>query len=457
MQISADAIYNYFNQNYGEVKHVFTQSIPFFRFATVTFAAEETARMAFEEQPHTIAGHVVNVSLAGTARQQFNLLSLNDKCLSKLFQFLDLEDLTSMASNCTRLRDLAQDFFTSNFKNKLVSMNFKAANNVENCLRHFGSQIQSIRFDPKNQTTSNKSPDHTHFLHLLQKYCGSLKKLEMRNCTKIGYYTESKIQELAPLFSQLDEFTLVNCGIYAEMFAICTPTQVTLNDVRIYSYDAQNGRFNRLTTLKNAENSWSLRIHFQCFEEEPKCVEHIEMDVCWKPVQDSGIFLRFYKDVLSFENTKTLKVYNSHELSKGSATEILENLPHLSEMVWGYPSCFTPGNLLEIIRLGQNLRHLIVILSDEGKRYPTSENNVADIDEIVDIVSQRSGKLSLNVVIVGRAHQIRPFNVSLPALAPLKITSLLYHQVQSILNVENYHQIKMSNEEIQVLRDNGMF
>lgn len=444
--MSADAIFHYFNQKYGEVRHITLDMVPPHRFAYVTFAIEESAKMASAKLHHTIAGHIVDIPIIDDYRLQNNILSLNDDCILELFEYLGLNDLTNMASMCTRLRDLAQLAFESKFKGRPVTLTFK---NIKNCVQHFGSYIEWISYERPNER--KQEPQSTFVLHLLLKYCPFLKKLKMRECNFEDDF-EYDTAKLLPLFTRLDQLVLEKCNVSAELFTFFDVTELILDDVQIHSIGARKRHFRRVNTfkfpIKSVHGPYILSLM-----DEPTILEHLEMNVCRTAFKLYNKFYCFYNEILKFKNIQTLRMFDLYNSDATKAIDVVKGLTHLSELVWGYPSSFKPADLLQMIRHGKNLQQLVVILRGKTVQPPAPGN---EFDSMLRVVSNRTNTKPLNVIFVGTESQITPFCVQFPAEASLKIACLTFQIIKPILNWNSYDQIKMSNEQIEKLRNGGL-
>lgn len=424
--MSADKIFRYFNDNYGEVEYVsiHVDAAAACRFALMEFGLESSANKASAERQHSIGGCTVDVATVDEVHTQTNILDLPDDCLSPILDNLGLEDLSMIASVCTQLRYLAQDKFTTKFRDHSLSMMFKSAENVSSCLRHFGSPLQSITYVDVEQPESNKrrKRDSTYVLHLLLNHCPSLKYLKMGECR---FQNHGDHKQLLPLFSRLDTLILEKCKIYSDLFTFFDVPELVLNVFNIYDDRARKRSLTRVKTLKFGSNCDAYGPYFLHHMRQPTSVECLEIGV--RASLRNGLCV--YKEILNFENLKTLKMH-IHQARTSKTMGIVERLTHLSELVWGYPDYFDPSNLLEMVRTGRNLKQLTVIFKSEG--WSEAPANVQHIyHEILYIVLERPAVQPLRVTIIGNRDQIYPFNVLLPeeAVGSLEITCIQIRRV----------------------------
>lgn len=102
-----------------------------------------------------------------------NVMDMNDHCLLEMMKRMELRDLCAMAECCVHLKELAQMFFATNYRNvSLTSMTDPRTgkypiNKVRQLLYNFGHLIKSLTID------FNDIIDHDQcvkLLHLIRKY-----------------------------------------------------------------------------------------------------------------------------------------------------------------------------------------------------------------------------------------------------------------------------------------------
>lgn len=226
----ADSIHEYFRRNYGEVKRVDFYTIPEYRFAVVKFILAENALKPSQRKQHTIAGRIVNVSIADEIHRQCYLLSLNDYCLVEILKCLEWKDLCAISDVCSRLAELAQMAFTSKYKNRVFKMITYDEEIEEKFLQTFGSLIQSMCLEKCRERHFIR--DDTNILFLLQKYCGSLTTLKLR-FYNFSDQSVTDTDKLIPLFYRLRKLILNHSSVSSKMRTFFNE-QRTLEVVRVY-------------------------------------------------------------------------------------------------------------------------------------------------------------------------------------------------------------------------------
>lgn len=205
----------------------------------------------------------MNIWVADEIQKQCDLLSLNDDCFREILKHLEPKDLCSIANVCTSLRYKAEDVFLSRYKEKFLT---EAEEIIEECLRIFGSKMKTIRLQSKkpwdwaNDSRSRmaftsvksveKSSSDSNILHLLLKYCGSLKSLEMKYYSFRG---GAQTEMLVPLFSRLDKVIMQNVTITSKLASMLDVPELSLIEIyvmRDIMNDASNVHFSRLKTIK---------------------------------------------------------------------------------------------------------------------------------------------------------------------------------------------------------------
>lgn len=143
--MTANAIFQHFQCNYGHVECVGIYAISELCLAVVTFGEEETAKKASEHKQHTIAGSTVNVWIANELQNQSNLLSLNEDCLLGIFSYFKLDDRIQRRKCVLPLgANDRNGFLIKTSKDKVLALKNKSVERIEFYLRAFGSHVQSI-------------------------------------------------------------------------------------------------------------------------------------------------------------------------------------------------------------------------------------------------------------------------------------------------------------------------
>lgn len=412
-----------------------------------------------------------------------NLLSINNDCILEILNKLECIDLGGVAG-LSRLQEAIQMIFASKWKG-IVTFDHNTKSRACDFLQNIGPQIRSIRLVQSDDAHDNDSD----IVRSISQYCsvGTLSNLEM-----LGWSC-GLVDDISPsLLSGLQTLFLQDCVIPIGMLDSCKGlTELTLMRVEEIRDGATQPNFalNKLKTLKiempstircqhpycnmNATHLKYLgyeehrevrapRLHGVEFINEAESLEHLEIDVL-----PQHLLAPIIASIPTFKNIKTLKLYCEYLENHPATLDVVDQLEHLTEFVWGYPKKFSPKNLLFVIKNANNLEQLIVSFSN--RRLTTSEpaaHQISPIDaesyeQMLDIVSKRANGKPLNVIIVGHRYetQLKQFEVVVPQHELLQITSLMSNALAPILNIDMdsaHGRIKMSNEQIKVLRDGGL-
>lgn len=194
------------------------------------------------------------------------------------------------------------------------------------------------------------------------------------------------------------------------------------------------------------------------FIDEAENLEYVEIVAL-----PQDLFTPINETISKFKNIKTLKIYCEYVENHRTSLENILKLEHLSELVWGYPKKFNARNLHCMVKAAKNLQRLIVSFSTrlsifERALRPMSAESYG---QILETVSSRSNGKRLDVIVVGHRYktQLKQFEVAGPMHESLKITCLNSKIIGPVLNIDmtsSSGRIKMTDEQIGVLRDHGM-
>lgn len=388
-----------------------------------------------------------------------DLTSLNVDCIREILMYLNGNDLWNFACSLPHFMQLIKSIFTSMHQsNKTFTLSVDNVDNGHNFLRNFGSSVQSLCLI-NTKAFPVISPMNNDILCLLLQYCHeTLIELEL-NQFVFYHLNINDLRKLRPLFSRLQKLVFNDCFIGNNMLEVCNDTvEVILNRTfltrEILYYDPI---YDKLTF-----NMKTLKIIGHETHNRPD-ETHLINTICtqWSWSRSMGIpyieclEIEMYRKTLTqnlFEailqyNMKKLKVYGYVELSEMKM--IIDMLPSITvtELTLGHPYRFRSSHLMRIYKKNENLEQLIVILDLD----PTNSTDYRTVR-----YRHRTNEKPMNAIIVGTESQIRSFNIDLPANAGLSITTLRSETVMSILNLNEIRQIKMSNEQIKVLRNHGL-
>lgn len=412
-----------------------------------------------------------------------NLLSINNDCILEILNKLECIDLGSVAG-LSGLQEAIQMVFASKWKGN-VTFDHGTKSRASDFLQNIGSQIRSIRLVQSDDVHENGS----EIVRSISQFCseGTLSNLEI-----IGWSC-GLVDEISPsLLSGLQTLFLQDCVIPSGMLNSCKElTELTLMRVEEIRSGGEQPHLalNKLKTLKiemhskircqhphcnmNATHLEHLgyeehrevrtpRLHGVEFINGAESLEHLEIDVL-----PQHLLAPIIATIPTFKNIKTLNLYCEYFEIHPGTLDVVGQLEHLTEFVWGYPKRFSVNNLLYVIRNANNLEQLIVSFSNrrptagEPATHQISPIDAESYEQMLNIVSKRASGKPLNVIIVGHRYEthLKQFEVAVAMHELLKITCLMSNTLAPILkiNMDGAHgRIKMSNEQIKVLRDGGL-
>lgn len=415
--MATNEIFNYFQSSFGKVDCVSVHPGPAYRFAIVTFEDYRNAEKASRLRLHTISGSIVTVSPADSTQERPSLQSLNDDCILAILKYLELTDLCSAASTCSRIRELAQMDFTSKYKDKVLTLG-ESDKSVANYLRNFGSQLNSLLLTRPSDLPPRDALGGAYILQLLAENCSSLTDLTL-NGYAFKHRSDSNIKRLIQMFSRLKTLAVYDCQIFVEFFPLLDVNELKIRGVSVIEDNAEVLSFNRLKRL----HFHSLKKGASCLKliSRSKSIEYIEVDIY---ENDINVVMEIYGNISTFENIRTLKVYDHDWTDIKPAIEMVKRLSHLSELTLAYRKNFTVANLWNLIRNANNLVKLTVIFDKIDNKNIEYPNNVKQFLKMANTVSQRTNRKPLDVLIVGYEKRIKPFIVELPPETSLKIKCL---------------------------------
>lgn len=154
-------------------------------------------------------------------RKKPSLLTLNPDCLLKLFDYLDLVDLCSMAETCTSLFNYAKYHFRLKHKNfdfaSMYNGDLLDVGNATQLLRIFGDQIRTLKVSrdffkdnavhyPNTDTVSNQ------LLRSVADYCQQIVKVLALD--GINFAPGMLVDHLSALCNSLEMLSLDQCTMY---------------------------------------------------------------------------------------------------------------------------------------------------------------------------------------------------------------------------------------------------
>lgn len=286
------------------------------------------------------------------------LNALNDNCLRKIFEKLNLLDISSVAVVCLRFNKIAKEFSASKYRDEKLNCNLFRSNYytlaaIEECFRKFGSLFTSI-------STKYSDEDYTSviLLGMIVEYCKNIKEIEIE--IDNDYYCVENIQffagigsdnELIPLLSRLEKLRIFQ--------KIETQTFCQLND--IFDLIAQNGlniqeldfsgipfyfknpHFERyfdnsepseLAVLSQLKNLKKLIIGFYCtpIASHMQALSSNNMPIEFLGVIDGEFDNDAIKFISEMKSITTLELTRPYNLNDEHLTELAQNLPNLNNI-----------------------------------------------------------------------------------------------------------------------------
>lgn len=191
-------------------------------------------------------------------RMKPSLLILNPDCLLKLFEYINLVELHSMAETCTTLNTYAKYYFRLKHKNfdftSMFSGDLLDVDKASTFLNIFGNEIHTLNVSRdlfKNGGKRNYSEDviSTILLQLIANNC----RLNLKILTLDGIYFESTIMAnyLATLLNSIESLSLDRCYMYDVDWCDMKNLQVLkLHDVEGFCPNFQQVKFDKLEVVE---------------------------------------------------------------------------------------------------------------------------------------------------------------------------------------------------------------
>lgn len=155
-----------------------------------------------------------NYSIASNRRSDSSLLILNNDCLMKIFEYLDLSDFISLAKTCNRLLFVADTVYVRNFKEIKVKGGSNPVEGVISSAAEFydilsvvGIHLRSIEVHYGNEFVLEAIGDNCNNLETLM-LCGGPPPLQ-----ELGKLKELKLEGVKMSTNQLKTFFEKNPNI----------------------------------------------------------------------------------------------------------------------------------------------------------------------------------------------------------------------------------------------------
>lgn len=149
-----------------------------------------------------------------------SILNLSDVCLLAVFQYLNVQDLSTVADVCSRFRAVAKTSFDQSKRSRLefpddfeYSHVSETLLKIPGVLRNFGSYITEIRVSSWGMRERLRSRYESELVDLLTKYCcGTLITLELFNFK----LKPENVLKLRPVFEGLQKLEL-HCETFPKL------------------------------------------------------------------------------------------------------------------------------------------------------------------------------------------------------------------------------------------------
>lgn len=135
---------------------------------------------------------------------------LNDKCLKKVCDYLEMDDLSNLAASCTRFTRVCDETFEkkfhhlyTNFQIRIFELNDKAKfTSYTNMLIHFGKHIKKLRVE----YDANKHNDNKKMHDLIVENCSE-------SVTELHILEMGRYMKFDKVFKQLSKLKLTRCHL----------------------------------------------------------------------------------------------------------------------------------------------------------------------------------------------------------------------------------------------------
>lgn len=382
-----------------------------------------------------------------------HILQLNDDCLRKVLDYLDISELAAFADVCSRFQQVAKIHFpTTKYKNleTEIILEKEGLLGVSKVLRNFGAYIVSINA-PQSGRRFRESPANERvrfsieMIKLICCYCGGsleelkwdffivpdelgevmqpliarLKRLHLfspKDCalplTSLPQTTTLKLETLSIDFSA--DFALIDG--YLARSPHLRKLQIT------YEVVGEGDLLQSIATHIPLVENIDIRPHessnFNCLAEQLKLnTLHMRMNHAYGPdflqaltavdnvtlehfelwsfrLPDPGHVNKFTANLPKLKTIKTLKLHFIHELNASHVINVAKNLNELVEFYWSTMSPFTKEQLLELIRNANALQRFTFSVRSGTKRIPLDRNIFM---ELVSVVKNRPQKTHLRI------------------------------------------------------------
>lgn len=349
---------------------------------------------------------------------------------------MDWRDLCSVADVCPRLNAMAETIFSSKWKKfKLIVTSAKEA---ENCLRHFGAQINSLSLIPMKLFQFS---DFESVLNSLVQNCSeTLTALEIH---RFMFDCNVKlIEKSEPLFSRLHTLVLRDSVMAVGWLDICSElSEFTLIRSTVTGRRSHpQSQASMLLTMKieDMEHEAEGAFHKQRKRSKPNItLDRKDMLRVFNfinrarnqmvPVPQLEIVSNVFEysadaPISKFDRLMLLKVFTPVGYESDHLIAALRNLNDLCVLGYRCIACkFTADYLLKLIDNGKNL-HYLSIAFEENLSLKLNEESYR---KCLDAVGQRSNGKSLQVSFICKESDFNAIDIPTNRMAPLLYISKL--------------------------------
>lgn len=347
----------------------------------------------------------------------------------EILRHVNWADLCSVADVCPRLKALARTIFSSKWKKFKLIVN--SAEDVENCVRHFGAQINSLSLIP---TKLFQIGDFESVLNSLVGNCSeTLTALEihrfMFDCNvKLIEKSEPLFSHLHTLIlrdsvmavgwldicSELNEFTLIRSTVTGRRPHLQSQASMLLT-IKIedmeYVADGVFGKLRRSSKPNiTLDRKDMMRVFNFINRARNQLVPVTQLEIA------SNVFEYSADAAISkFDRLKSLKIFTPVGYESDHLIAALRNLNELCVLGYRCIACkFTADYLLKLIDTAKNLHHLSIAF-EENLALKLNEESYR---EFLGAVGQRSNAKPLHVTFICKECDFNAIDIPSNRMAP---------------------------------------
>lgn len=227
---------NGYFERFGTVESIELYTKNDHQFGFIEFNSLVATKMVLSHSIHHISECAFTVNWA-TGQDSALLNILNDDCLRKIFQYLNLTALSNAADVCVRFNQLAIEAFIANHRQDLVKIDlknewsnskyFRKLDEIEAIFRNFGALIHRLQIKNTCRNNGSRKIFETILLNVASEHIASASLTELH---LMGIDFNEKMSNIRPMFEHLKELSLTNCNIKnndaTNFFAACSNLKV---------------------------------------------------------------------------------------------------------------------------------------------------------------------------------------------------------------------------------------